>query len=126
MVATLERKQTNGSEDHDGDSSEKPKRYRNPLMKGLEPAMFRTPYPLDFAEGLMSDELCYEKGAKFIFEALEFKTEKECIEFTKKCWHWMQQAEQRRIDHEVKNILARLGENPKVLSRLKEVIEESS
>lgn len=128
MPATLDGEQQTlpGVDQHgdNGDAADKPKRTGNPLMKGLEAAMLETPYPLDFYNGMMSDEFCFEKCSKMILEPLNLKTEKQGIEFLKRVFKWISQAEERRIDQIVRDILARAGEDPKVLERLKDSLAE--
>lgn len=128
MRATLDGEQhtLSGVDQHiDGsDTADKPKRTGNPLMKGLEAGMLETPYPLDFYNGMMSDEFCFEKTSKLILEPLNLKTEKQAIDFLKRVFKWNSQAEERRIDGIVRDILARAGEDPKVLARLKDSLAD--
>lgn len=128
MRATLDGEQQTllGVDQHiDGsDTADKPKRTGNPLMKGLEAGMLETPYPLDFYNGMMSDEFCFEKTSKLILEPLNLKTEKQAIDFLKRVFKWNSQAEERRIDGIVRDILARAGEDPKVLERLKDSLAD--
>lgn len=99
---------------------EKPKRG-NPLLKKLEPEMLRNPYPMELIGGRMidSDQLCYQRAASFVFEPLEFKSEKECVEFAKGVWAWINSAEERRQDQAAENLLAQAQEDPRILAKLK-------
>lgn len=105
------------------DSEDTPKRIGNPLMRGLKPEMYKSPYSLDFAGGMASDQFCLEKCASTIVQALEFKTEKEWIDFAKQTWRWIGQAEERRREAVVQDLLARASEDPKVLELLKEKLQ---
>lgn len=99
---------------------EKPKRG-NPLLKKLEPEMLKNPYPMELLGGRMidSDQLCYQRAASFVFEPLEFKSEKECVEFAKGVWAWINSAEERRQDQAAENLLAQAQEDPRILAKLK-------
>lgn len=48
-------------------------RKGNALMKRLEPEFLSNPQPLEFAEGMMSDEFWFEKTCRTILEPLAFE-----------------------------------------------------
>lgn len=105
------------------ESEDTPKRTGNPSMHRLKPEMLKSSHPLDFAGGMASDQFCLKKCAETIVLALEFKTEKEWIDFAKSTWRWIGQAEERRREATVKDLLARASEDPKVLELLKEKLQ---
>jgi len=53
----------------------------NPLMKRLAPEMLSAPYPLDFVDGMMSDNFTLEKCHKTIIEPLAIKTQKDWLDY---------------------------------------------
>lgn len=98
----------------------KPARKGNALMKRLEPEFLSEPQPLEFAEGMMSDEFCFEKTCQTILEPLAFESEKEWVAFAKQAWHWQQQAETREKEAIALQVLDQIESDPKVLEILKE------
>lgn len=117
----------NGKQEHaavnnteETDSEEKPIRRGNPLMKSLTPDMIKNPHELEFADGMMSDRFAWEKTNKTIVEALEFKTEKEWLDFAKAVWKWRQDAEKRQAEAAAEKLLAEASENPLLLELLKQ------
>lgn len=106
--------------DESTEASNKPARKGNALMKRLEPEFLSNPHPLEFAEGMMSDEFCFEKTCMTILEPLAFETEKEWVAFAKQAWHWQQQAETREKEAIVLQVLHQIESDPKVLEILKE------
>lgn len=106
--------------DESTESSNKPARKGNALMKRLEPEFLSNPQPLDFAEGMMSDEFCFEKTCRTILEPLAFETEKEWIAFAKLAWHWQQQAETREKEAIATQVLQQIQNDPKLVEILKE------
>lgn len=105
--------------DESTEVSNKP-RKGNALMKRLEPEFLSNPQPLEFAEGMMSDEFCFEKTCRTILEPLAFETEKEWVAFAKLAWHWQQQAETREKEAIALQVLHQIESDPKVLEILKE------
>lgn len=100
--------------------SNKPTRKGNALMKRLKPDYLSSPEPLDFADGMMSNEFCFEKTSKMILEPLAFETEKEWLAFAKQAWQWQQQAETREKEAIANSVLHQIESDPKVLEILKE------
>lgn len=104
----------------DSDNSDKPVRRGNPLMRSLTPDMIREPYELDFADGMMSNEFAWEKTSKQIIETLEFRTEKEWLDYAKTAWKWHLDLHKRQAEATALKILADASENPMVLEVLKQ------
>lgn len=102
------------------EASNKPTRKGNALMKRLEPEFLTDPQPLDFADGMMSNDFCFDKCSKTIIEPLGFGSEKEWLAFAKQAWHWQQQAETREKEAIANNVLHQIESDPKVLEILKE------
>lgn len=110
--------------DESTEASNKPARKGNALMKRLEPGFLSNPQPLDFAEGMMSDEFCFEKTCRTIVEPLAFETEKEWVAFAKLAWHWQQQAETREKEAIALQVLSQVENDPKLLEIMKEKISK--
>lgn len=113
-------------DEYTAEVSNKPTRRGNALMKRLEPSFLSEPRPLDFAEEMMSDDFCYEKCSKVIFEPLGFKTEKECIAFAKLAWHWQEQAEVREKEAIANQVLQQIEGDPKLLQIIREKLAKTA
>lgn len=99
-------------------------RRGNSLMKRLNPSFLLEPRELDFADGMRSDEFCYEKGYRLLLEPLEFKNKKEWLDYCGKVWQWAEDAEQRALEAEAKDYLEKLKANPKLLNLVKANLSE--
>lgn len=88
-------------------------------MKKLEPLMLTNPYPLEFADGLSSDQFCWNKCYKQILEALAFETEKDWLNFCKQVWRWGEESESREAEAAANDLLHQAESDPKVLEALK-------
>lgn len=110
--------------DESTETSNKPVRTGNTLMKRLKPEFLSDPQQLGFAEGMMSDEFCFEKTCKTILEPLAFETEKEWIAFAKQAWDWQQQAETREKEAIANSLLHEIEGDPKLLEILKEKLSK--
>lgn len=105
----------------------KPKRSGgNPLMKVITPEMLSSPYPLDFMDGMMSDQFCYEKANKQILQPLGFKTEKEWLAFCKQVWAWNESAELRESEAIANQFLSQYQDNPKIIEILKQKLSDQA
>lgn len=104
-----------------GNSDNAPKRTRrgNPLMNSLSSDFLSDPRPLEFADGMPSDEFAMEKCVRFVVEPLKFETEKEWLAFAKRVWTWAQQAEERHKAAAADELIARLGDDPELIGILK-------
>lgn len=103
----------------------KPKRGGgNPLMKPVSPEMLSLPYPLEFMDGMMSDEFCYEKANKMLLQPLAFKSEKDWLAFCKHVWTWNQSAEIRESEAIANQFLNQYSDNPKIIEVLKQKLSE--
>lgn len=101
------------------DSSDKPAKRGNPLMRSLNPEMLKDPYELDFADNMMSDEFTWEKTNKQIFEPLGLNSEKECIDHAKASWKWREGAAKREAEAIADKLLVEAASNPFVKEVLK-------
>lgn len=124
MVSATHARQTELLEDNSTDEvkeeSDKPTRRGNIFMRKLEPEMLSNPYPMEVADGMPSDEFCYEKTLREIIRPLNITTVEEWIEFGNKVWQWQEEAENREIEARVQAILRQLDEDPKAKERLAE------
>lgn len=100
------------------ESAKKP-RKRNPFMFGLAPDFLAEPRPLEFADGMSSEEFAYEKCARVIVEPLNFGSEKEWLSFAKEVWTWVEEAETRKKQALVEEVLGKLSEDAELLEILK-------
>lgn len=117
----------NGKQDHaavinteEVDSEDKPARRGNPLMKSLYASMIKDPHPLEFADGMMSNEFAWEKTSKMILDPLDFQIEKEWLDYAKAVWKWRQDAEKRTAEAAAEKLLAEASNNPLLLEVLKQ------
>lgn len=78
------------------EAGEKKTKRGNPLNYAISSDYLSNPRPLEFANGLRSDEFAMEKCAKVILEPLSLETEKEWLNFAKQVWTWAQEAEYRK------------------------------
>lgn len=111
-------------ENEQEETEAKPKRSGNPLMKVISPDMLSNPYLLDFMDGMMSNEFCYEKANKQLLQPLAFKTEKEWLAFCKEVWSWNQSAEIRESEAIANQFLSQYQDNPKVIEVLKQKLSD--
>ncbi|PIG94581.1 hypothetical protein [Gloeocapsopsis sp. IPPAS B-1203] len=93
-------------------------------MKVVNPEMLSNPYPLDFMDGMMSNEFCYEKANKTLLQPLEFKTEKEWLAFCKQVWTWNESTELRESEAIANQFLSQYQDNPKIIEIIKRKLSE--
>lgn len=110
---------TDSSHTEELDSSDKPAKRGNPLMRALNPDMLKDPYELDFADNMMSNEFAWEKTNKHIFEPLGLNSEKEYVDHAKACWKWKEGAQKREAEAIAQKLLAEAESNPFVKEALK-------
>ena len=89
-------------------------------MRKLDPEMLTDPYPLDFADGMMSDSFCYEKAFKEFIKPLEIKSKDEWLNFCKEIWEWAEEAENREIEARVDEFMKQVELDPVIADRLRQ------
>lgn len=110
--------------DESTEGSNKPARKVNPGVQRLKPEYLLDPQPLDFADGMMSNDFCFDRCSRTIIERLNFETEKEWLAFAKQAWHWQQQAETREKEAIATQLIQQAQNDPKVLEILKEKLSQ--
>jgi len=95
-------------------------------MHGLKPEYLSHPEPLDFANGMWSDQFCFEKCSKVIVEQLGFQNEKEWLAFANQVWQWQQQAEAREKEAIANDVLRQIEGDPKLLEIVKAKLSKAA
>lgn len=127
-AAIIDKEQPQPSVEGNGQAEEpsKKKRTGSPFMYALRPDFLSEPRPLEFANGMDSRELAWEKCTRTILQALEIKSEKEWLKFAQQVWAWAEEAEEReraaaleaeaqRKEAAAEELLNLIGDDPKLL-----------
>lgn len=102
------------------DENGKSARRGNVFMKKLESEMLTSPYPVEAADGLMSDKFCYEKAVREFVLPLQFEDEEAWLIFCRNVWQWNEQLEERKIEAKVNELYQLVVEDPEIAERIKE------
>lgn len=111
-------------EDSNGENG-KSNRRGNVFMKRLEPEMLSEPYPIDVADGMMSDSFCYEKACREFVKPLSFDNKADWLSFCEQVWKWAEEAENRELDAKAEELMKSLASDPKLAERLKQKMQQT-
>lgn len=106
------------------DDGGKSARRGNVFMRKLEPEMLASPYPMEAADGMMSDRFCYEKALREFVLPLEFENEQSWLIFCRSVWQWNEKIEERKLEAKVEELYQQITEDPEIAERIKERLVE--
>ncbi len=85
----------------------------------------QSPQPLDFIDGMLSDEFCTVKLAKTIIEPQEFASKEEWMIAAEAGWEWLEQKDERLASEEAQQMWSSLVQDQLLYKHLEAMFENA-